>query len=180
MDRPIFTICYVWDASKQNKTFTFLKSQLEVWLGVCTFFGKTKEFFVKMSKVHKIAVKALTFDDLFNDQCVGGIGNRIVTCEECDKEFGNVGIFEMHLQEVHSLDALDHCEKCTNQFKRRMGLIGHLRQVHLAPLVEDDTYKRPLGCDLCDAFLVINGFTSYDELDSHTKIIHGPVSSLKN
>merc|ERR1712183_667678 len=51
-----------------------------------------------------------------------------------------------------------------------MGMILHFRQTHMAP---DPTYSKPLGCDLCDAFLVINGFSSYDELEEHTKAVHG-------
>ena len=54
-----------------------------------------------------------------------------------------------------------------------MGLILHFRQTHLSP---DGTYKKSLGCDICDAFLVINGFSSYDDLVEHTEKIHGKVS----
>ena len=60
-------------------------------------------------------------------------------------------------------------------FKRRMGMILHFRQTHMAP---DETYGKALGCDICDAFLVINGFSSYDELVDHTESVHGAVSSL--
>ena len=42
-------------------------------------------------------------------------------------------------------------------------------------MVPDQNYGKALGCDICDAFLVINGFSSYDELESHTAKIHGPV-----
>ena len=62
-------------------------------------------------------------------------------------------------------------------FKRRMGLILHFRQTHLSP---DGTYKKSLGCDICDAFLVINGFSSYDDLVEHTEKIHGKVSLRQN
>ena len=58
-----------------------------------------------------------------------------------------------------------------------MGLILHFRQTHLSP---DGTYKKSLGCDICDAFLVINGFSSYDDLVEHTEKIHGKVSLRQN
>jgi len=50
-------------------------------------------------------------------------------------------------------------------------MILHFRQTHMVP---DQNYGKALGCDICDAFLVINGFSSYDELESHTAKIHGP------
>ena len=53
-----------------------------------------------------------------------------------------------------------------------IGMILHFRQTHMVP---DQNYGKALGCDICDAFLVINGFSSYDELESHTAKIHGPV-----
>ena len=61
-----------------------------------------------------------------------------------------------------------------------MGLITHFRQMHLAlEMPKDAKYSRPLGCDLCDAFLVINGFTTFAALEKHTKEVHGDVSSIK-
>ena len=59
-----------------------------------------------------------------------------------------------------------------------MGLITHFRQMHLLQSFKGDPTKRALGCDLCDAFLVINGFTSVEALEKHTKEVHGEVRQL--
>jgi hypothetical protein len=32
-----------------------------------------------------------------------------------------------------------------------------------------------IGCDICDAFNIVNGFTDEKELHRHTRKVHGPV-----
>ena len=115
-------------------------------------------------------MEPLKYKDFFNEKSNFSCGNYKNNCPECGLEFANVGIYEVHLNKVHKMDPMDHCDECTTSFKRRMGMILHFRQTHMAP---DPTYGKPLGCDLCDAFLVINGFSSYDELEEHTKTVHG-------
>lgn len=116
----------------------------------------------------------LVLADFVNDNSPSGLGNFGRTCTECNQDFDTVGIYEVHLNKVHKMDAMEACDKCATMFKRRMGLIIHFRQNHIKP--DEDTYKKALGCDLCDAFLVINGFKSYDDLVEHTAKVHGPVS----
>ena len=52
-------------------------------------------------------------------------------------------------------------------------LIAHYR---LAPAhrIGDDVL---IGCDICDAFNIVNGFRSSKELLDHTKKIHGEVAT---
>lgn len=105
-------------------------------------------------------------------------GNFTVECKLCEdnREFPNVGLLEVHLNKVHNFQAMESCDECDTSFKRRMGMILHFRQTHMAP---DPGYGKALGCDICDAFLVINGFSSYDELVEHTAKVHGEVRFLR-
>jgi len=32
-----------------------------------------------------------------------------------------------------------------------------------------------LGCDVCDAFNIINGFRTQEDLEKHSEKVHGPV-----
>ena len=121
-------------------------------------------------------MESLSYKDFINDKSPRGLGTNSVKCEECELEFDSVGVYEVHLTKVHSVKPMDTCDACNTSFKRRMGLILHFRQTHIAP---DETYNRALGCDICDALLVINGFSTYDDLVEHTKVVHGPVSFIK-
>lgn len=51
-------------------------------------------------------------------------------------------------------------------------LIAHYR---LAPAhrICDDVL---IGCDICDAFNIVNGFRNAQELEDHTKKVHGEVN----
>ena len=117
-------------------------------------------------------LKCKDFFDPGNPNIATGCGTTTKKCEHCDLELGTIGIYETHLNKVHEKPSMEYCDECATAFKRRMGLILHFRQTHMAP---DGTYKKALGCDLCDAFLCINGFSSYDELVEHTENIHGKV-----
>ena len=116
-------------------------------------------------------MEPLKFKDFINEKSPRSLGTYPKKCEPCDLEFPNVGVYEAHLTKVHSEKPMDTCNECNTSFKRRMGLILHFRQTHLPP---DETYNRAIGCDICDALLVINGFSSYDDLVEHTKAVHGP------
>ena len=118
----------------------------------------------KSTKKEECLVK---INDFLSDK---NYGNYIEKCKLCELDLGSVGIYEVHLNKVHEKPSLEFCEQCNITFKRRMGLILHFRRTHLAP---DGTYNKALGCDICDAFLVINGFSSYDDLVSHTETVHG-------
>jgi len=116
-------------------------------------------------------MEPLKFKDFINEKSPRALGNYPKRCEPCGLDFPFVGVYEAHLTKVHNEKPMDHCDECNTSFKRRMGLILHFRQTHLPP---DETYGRAIGCDICDALLVINGFSSYDDLVEHTKAVHGP------
>ena len=119
-------------------------------------------------------MEPLKYADFFNETSKYTNGNHEASCKECAEKFEMVGILEVHMSKVHKCDPMNFCDECGTGFKRRMGMILHFRQTHMAP---DETYGKALGCDICDAFLVINGFSSYDELVDHTESVHGAVSS---
>ncbi len=119
-------------------------------------------------------MKPVVYKDFCTPEGTFECGNFSKRCEECDKEFNSVGVYEVHVNKVHKLDPMDNCDGCGTNFKRRMGLILHFRQTHMA--VTDPTYGKAIGCDICDAFLIINGFGSYADLVDHTHKVHGPVS----
>ena len=121
-------------------------------------------------------MEPLKYADFFNEKSKYSAGNCEIACKKCDEKFDMVGILECHMSKVHKCEPFNFCDECGTHFKRRMGLILHFRHTHMAP---DQTYGKALGCDICDAFLVINGFSSYDELVDHTANIHGPVSIHK-
>ena len=121
-------------------------------------------------------LKLKDFFDPDNPNIATGCGTTTKKCEFCDLELGTIGIYETHLNKVHEKPPMEYCDECATAFKRRMGLILHFRSTHMAP---DGTYRKALGCDLCDAFLCINGFSTYDELVEHTENIHGKVFFLR-
>lgn len=123
----------------------------------------------------KPTMEPLKYADFFNETSKYTNGNHEASCKECAEKFEMVGILEVHMSKVHKCNPMNFCDECGTGFKRRMGMILHFRQTHMAP---DETYGKALGCDICDAFLVINGFSSYDELVDHTESVHGAVSSL--
>jgi len=118
----------------------------------------------------KPTMEPLKYADFFNETSKYTNGNHEASCKECAEKFEMVGILEVHMSKVHKCDPMNFCDECGTGFKRRMGMILHFRQTHMAP---DETYGKALGCDICDAFLVINGFSSYDELVDHTESVHG-------
>ena len=122
-------------------------------------------------------MKQLKYRDFCNAEDKFDCGNHEVQCDACDGEkiFGSVGILEVHRTKIHKAEPMSVCDECGSLFKRRMGMILHLRQTHMPP---DPKLGKALGCDICDAFLVINGFTTFAELEKHTAIVHGKVSPL--
>ena len=55
-----------------------------------------------------------------------------------------------------------------------LALIAHYR---MAPAHQHDSTIL-IGCDICDAFNIVNGFKNARELEDHTKQVHGEVQNL--
>jgi len=125
----------------------------------------------------KAIESSLKYTDFFNDhESKQTNGNYEMSCNICGDKFQMVGILEVHMSKVHRCEPMNYCDECGTGFKRRMGMILHFRQTHMVP---DESYGKALGCDICDAFLVINGFSSYDELVDHTANVHGSMPALR-
>lgn len=108
------------------------------------------------------------FDHSFEEVGLGGRPSEVV-CDGCQLGFKTMGILEMHRQKVHDSPAVEDCERCNSKFKRRLGLIVHFRTFHRDPAGN----RALVGCDICDAFLLFNGFISHKDLERHTKQVHG-------
>lgn len=94
-----------------------------------------------------------------------------VECPTCSRSFANFGLVEKHEVEVHGADETMICRLgCDTLFKRRMTVIFHVRsQKHRGAAW--------IGCEICDAFTITNGFKNEKVLKEHTAKIHGKVRS---
>ena len=54
-----------------------------------------------------------------------------------------------------------------------IGLITHWRT---APAHRRNDGVKLVGCDICDAFNIVNGFRDEEAVELHTKYVHGEVS----
>ena len=90
-------------------------------------------------------------------------------CTTCSKYFPNFGLVEKHGVEVHGAEETMRCHfGCETLFKRRMTVIFHVRsQKHRG--------SGWIGCEICDAFTITNGFPDEERLSDHAKKIHGKV-----
>lgn len=90
-----------------------------------------------------------------------------VECPTCSRSFANFGLVEKHEVEVHGADETMICRLgCDTLFKRRMTVIFHVRsQKHRGAAW--------IGCEICDAFTITNGFKNEKVLKEHTAKIHG-------
>ncbi len=82
------------------------------------------------------------------------------------KEFPFYGLLERHRVDLHGEDEVMVCGRCATGFKRKMHLVLHWRSTahRLIKLV---------GCDVCDAFGLSNGFPDEENLAEHTDEVHG-------
>eukprot|EP00095_Tigriopus_kingsejongensis_P005584 snap_masked-scaffold12_size759060-processed-gene-5.11 protein:Tk05584 transcript:snap_masked-scaffold12_size759060-processed-gene-5.11-mRNA-1 annotation:"zinc finger protein 2 homolog" len=88
-------------------------------------------------------------------------------CQECHRDFHFYGLFERHLVDIHGEDEVLHCATCNTSFKRKMNLVLHWRST-----AHRET--KLVGCDICDAFNLSNGFPTEEALADHTSTVHGP------
>ncbi len=93
-------------------------------------------------------------------------------CGECALEYPFYGLLERHRVDVHGADEVLVCGRCATGFKRKTNLVLHWRSTahRLIKLV---------GCDVCDAFNVSNGFPDEENLADHTAEVHGEVNGRK-
>ena len=90
-----------------------------------------------------------------------------VECPTCSRSFPNFGLVEKHEVEVHGAEETMICRLgCDTLFKRRMTVIFHVRsQKHRGAAW--------IGCEICDAFTITNGFPNEKVLKEHATKIHG-------
>ena len=93
-----------------------------------------------------------------------------VRCPTCSRSFYNFGLVEKHEVEVHGAEeTMTSCHLgCNTLFKRRMNVIFHVRSQKHRGVVW-------IGCEICDAFTITNGFKDEKALKEHTTKIHGKV-----
>ena len=96
-------------------------------------------------------------------------------CATCSKSFPNFGLVEKHGVEVHGREETMKCHfGCETLFKRRMTVIFHVRsQRHRGS--GPSNRGGWIGCDICDAFTITNGFPDEERLSDHVTRIHGKV-----
>lgn len=111
----------------------------------------------------------LHYDDFFVD-IDGSEAMVSKPCLDCGKILASNGLLELHRQKLHSDPPLLTCIPCNLGFKRKMGLITHWRT---APSHRRQDNVKLMGCDICDAFNIVNGFRDEAAVQSHTRIVHG-------
>ena len=117
----------------------------------------------------------LNYSDFCDENGSFDCGNHTSKCKLCNQAFQTAGILEIHLQKIHDEKPFVSCDQCEFMyiFKYRSSLNWHFRKVHM-PFISIN--ENALGCDICDAFDVINGFSTVTDLRKHTDNIHGQVT----
>ena len=114
----------------------------------------------------------LNYKDFCNEEGIFDGGDHASKCNLCDKIFVTAGILEIHLQKIHNEVPLISCEECkpARPFMNRTNLSNHFRKCHAT------LRWNGLVCEICDAFGVINGFSSLEKLGQHFTKAHGQVN----
>ena len=99
------------------------------------------------------------------------VSSSPVKCPECPLIIPYPGLLARHKSQAHGVKERQEvlkCYACDDPFESKFQLLQHLRSTahRSAALV---------GCTICDAFEITNGFADREQLLRHTKDVHGKV-----